>query len=84
MSRKFFILVSSCLALINQSFSQYIVNNSTVGVCICVTTGSCSLASGTVNDGSGNIDLRIVNVSVNLMVSVTHIKNKFDYQTRKK
>lgn len=80
MSVKFFILVSSCLALINQTFSQYIVNNSTVGACICVTSGSCSLASGvgSANDGSGNIDLRIINVSRKAkIVSMTHIKINF-------
>lgn len=54
------------------SQTNYIVNNSTVGVCICVTIGSCSLAGGSSpgtgtpgsTDGSGNIDVRIVNVSV--------------------
>lgn len=50
------------------SFAQsgFIVNNSTVGTCICVTSGSCALAnggSGSSNDGSGTIDVRIVNVS---------------------
>jgi hypothetical protein len=46
--------------------AQFIVNNSTVGACICVTSGSCALASGgssAATDGSGSIDIRIVNVS---------------------
>lgn len=46
-----------------------IVNNSTVGVCICVTTGSCALAGGGTStggstDGSGLIDVRILSVSI--------------------
>jgi Serine protease Clip domain PPAF-2 len=49
-----------------QSNTNFIVNNSTAGVCICVTTGSCALASGggssSTSDGSGIIDIRIINV----------------------
>ena len=46
-----------------------IVNNSTVGACICVTTGSCALAGGGTtpggsSDGSGLIDVRIISVSI--------------------
>jgi hypothetical protein len=46
--------------------TTFIVNNSTAGVCICVTAGSCALANGGSSgstDGSGIIDVRIVNVS---------------------
>jgi hypothetical protein len=61
--------------LIHFAFAQtnFIVNNSTVGVCICVTAGSCALANPPANptptsapgtDGSGIFDIRIVNVSV--------------------
>lgn len=46
-----------------------IVNNSTVGACICVTTGSCALAGGVTSpggssDGAGLIDVRIISVSI--------------------
>lgn len=46
-----------------------IVNNSTVGACICVTTGSCALAGGGTtpggsSDGAGLIDVRIISVSI--------------------
>lgn len=49
----------------------FIVNNSTVGVCICVTAGSCSLATpGTgATDGTGSLDPRIINVSFNVSMS---------------
>lgn len=51
-----------------QPQAPLIVNNSTVGVCICVTTGSCALAGGGTatggsTDGSGLIDVRILSVS---------------------
>lgn len=44
-----------------------VTNNTSIGVCICVTIGSCALAGGspstTPTDGSGSLDVRIVNVS---------------------
>lgn len=59
------LIVLCFLAVCQQTFCQtnFIVNNSTVGVCICVTTGSCGSASSGSSDGSGSIDVRIVNVS---------------------
>lgn len=59
----------------------FIVNNSTVGVCICVTAGSCSLSTpGTgATDGTGSLDPRIINVSFTFTVSMSdpfgHFKN---------
>lgn len=61
------------------SQNNFIVNNGTVGVCICVSTGSCGLAGGSSSnnggstaDGSGAIDVRIVNVSVSINVPMTN------------
>lgn len=69
-------IVLSFLAGFQQTLCQtpLIVNNSTVGVCICVTTGSCGTTSAGTSDGSGVIDARIVNVS--LIVSMTNVKVK--------
>lgn len=51
---------------------NFIVNNSTIGVCICVTSGSCALSGGTSSstDGSGSIDVRIINVSLSQLLHV--------------
>lgn len=47
------------LLILNQVSSQF-VNNTFI--CFCVTAGNCGVLSNT--DGSGQIDIRIVNVGV--------------------
>lgn len=38
-------------------------------VCYCVTAGNCGATGGNTNDGSGQIDIRIVNVIIILKIN---------------